>query len=259
MTTLVWDKVGDRTYQAGLDRGVLYLSDGVSVVWNGLTSVEERISRETKAYFVDGVKYLEHQVPGDFAAQLKALTYPDEFEVVTGVAFRGNGLSVHDQPTKSFGLSYRTLIGDDVGDLRRGYKIHLLYNLLAVPDNHSYMSLGGQSSSVEFRWDLSATPNAFPGRKPTAHISIDSTKLTTAKLAQVEALIYGSVGKSPVLPSFSELVALLEGFTITLNGDGTWTATGPDEVVSMLSTTIFQLDGVGAVLVPTASYNIPTT
>jgi hypothetical protein len=209
MTKLVWDKVGDRTYQTGVDRGVLYLSDGTAAVWNGLTSIDEKFSQSSKSYYLDGVKYLEHQTPGDFSAQLKAFTYPEEFEKINGVAPDGGGLFVHDQKPKSFSLAYRTLIGDDVSGTERGYKIHLLYNLMAIPDSNAYASLDAGSNPIEFGWDLSGTPAATAGYRPTAHLSLDSTKLTSAKLAQVEDILYGTPTVNPRLPLFQELSTLI--------------------------------------------------
>lgn len=209
MTELVWDKIGDRTYQTGVDRGVLYLSDGTSAAWNGLTSVDEKVGRDTKSYYLDGVKYLENQTPGDFSAQLKAFTYPDEFDRINGVAPDGGGLFVHDQKPRSFGLSYRTLIGDDVSGTERGYKIHLLYNLMVVPDNNAYTSLDDGSKPIEFGWDLSGTPVATAGYKPTAHLSLDSTKIAPASLTAVEDILYGTSTANPRLPLFQELSTLV--------------------------------------------------
>lgn len=209
MTKLVWDKVEDRIYQTGVDRGVLYLSDGTAAAWNGLTSIDEKFSQVSKSYYLDGIKYLEHVLPGDFSAQLKAFTYPDAFERVNGVASDGSGLFVHDQRPMSFGLSYRTLIGDAVFGTERGYKIHLLYNIKANPDSSAYASLDAGTKPIEFGWDLSGTPVATMGYRPTAHLSLDSTKLTSSKLAQIEDILYGTSTVNPRLPLFQELSTLI--------------------------------------------------
>jgi len=258
MAILVWDKVGDRTYQTGVDRGVLYLPDGAGVAWNGLTSVEERFSQERKAYYLDGVKYLEHVLPGDFSAQLKAFTYPDEFDRVVGISDRSSGLSAHDQNLMSFGLSYRTLIGDDVAGTDRGYLLHLLYNLTAIPESNAYVSLNAQSKPVEFGWALSGVPVVISGRRPTVHISLDSTKMKRVLLSNIETILYGSSGAAPRLLSFSEILSLI-GITITDNGNGTWTVVGPDELITMLDSTTFQIENVDAVYLSADTYAISST
>jgi hypothetical protein len=262
MTELVWDKIGDRTYQTGVDRGVLYLSDGTAAAWNGLTSVEEKFSQERKSYYLDGIKYFENVLPGDFSAQLKAFTYPDEFERINGVAPDGAGLFVHDQKPTSFGLSYRTLIGDDVFGTERGYKIHLLYNLTAIPGSNSYTSLGDQSDLIEFGWDLSGIPVATPGYRPTAHISLDSTKMNPSHIEYFEIILYGSDNVEPRLPTFQELIDLEESLSIVMitdNGNGSWTAVGPDQNIEMLDTTTFSLIDVDAVYLNADTYEISST
>lgn len=246
MAELVWDKVGDRTYQTGVDRGVLYLPDGSAVAWNGLTSVEERFTQERKVYYLDGVKYLEHILPGDFSAQLKAFTYPDEFERINGVAPGEDGVFIHDQKPSRFGLSYRTLIGDDVSGTDRGYKLHILYNLTAVPDNNAYTSLGDQAAPVEFGWDLAGTPVAVSGYRPTAHISLDSTKMNSTLLADLENTLYGSSGAEALV-------------SITDNGDGTWTASGPDEYITMLDSTTGEISGANVTHLDVNTYEASTS
>lgn len=257
MTALVWDKIGDRTYQTGVDRGVLYLP-GVAVPWNGLTSVEERFSQERKPYYLDGVKYLELVSPGDFAGQLKAFTYPDEFERVVGVSNKGSGMFVHDQNPMSFGLSYRTLIGNDISGIKRGYKIHLLYNLTAIPDSNSYSSLDNQPKPIEFGWTLSGIPEMISGYRPSAHISLDSTKIKPTLLAKVETILYGLIDAVPRLPLFSEIFSLI-GITITDNGNDTWTAVGPDELIIMLDSTTFQIENADAVYLDANTYELSSS
>lgn len=246
MPVLEWDKVGDRRYEAGVDRGVLYLPDK-AVVWNGLTGVEESTARTSTSYYQDGIKYLEHVIPGDFAGTLKAYTYPDEFETVQGVAADGHGVYVHDQKPTPFGLSYRTLLGNDVDGLDRGYRIHLLYNLLATPANTAYSSLSESPSPIEFQWGLSATPSLLSGHRPTAHVSIKSTEVGASLLAYVESLLYGGELNEPYLPSLSEIFDLIDNpLVIVDNGDGSWTASGSDRLVSLLNPYTFQIAGVEA-------------
>lgn len=262
MAELVWDKIGDRTYQTGVDRGVLYLPDGTAAAWNGLTSVEEKFSQSSKSYYLDGVKYLEHQIPGDFSAQLKAFTYPDEFDQVNGVISNTNGLFVHDQKPTSFGLSYRTLLGDDVSGTERGYKIHLLYNLMAIPDNISYTSVNDQAAPITFGWGLSGTPVAISGYRRTAHISLDSTEMNPGHIEQIEVILYGSDTVEPRLPTIQELFDLdksLHMVMITDNGDGSWTAVGPDHHIEMFDTTTFSIIDVNSIYLDDDTYQISTT
>jgi len=246
VTALQWDKVGERRYEAGVDRGVLYLSDK-AVVWNGLTSVDESTQRSSNPYYQDGVKYLEHPIVGDFAGTLKAFTYPDEFDAVQGIVSGSGGFYVHDQRPQPFGLSYRTKIGNDTDGIDHGYRIHLLYNVLATPANTSYASLSNTPTPIEFSWDLNATPGLLSGYRPTAHVSIKSTDLDPRYLAFVEEILYGNEINDPRLPSLNEIFDLVANrLTIVDNGDGSWTASGSDEAVTLLGTNAFQINGANA-------------
>lgn len=207
MSRLEWDQVGERKFQTGVDRGVLYLSD-VTVPWNGLTGIEEVSSRKVQPYFQDGMKYLNAQTLGHYEANLKAFTYPDQFERCLGVEANGNGVSFHDQLGETFGLSYRTLIGDDISGVEAGYIIHVLYNLTASPSSNSYSTMGGQVSPMEFSWNLSSTPEVFSSYRPTAHATIRSTDVDAGSLEAFEAVLYGSDGWDAYLPSITELASI---------------------------------------------------
>jgi hypothetical protein len=217
VATLKWDKIGERFYQTGVDRGVLYPPDGPGVAWNGITGVEDSINSELKSYHLDGVKYLESRTPNEFMAKLKAYTYPDEFDAVNGVsAFVIDseeltaipGLDLHDQPPKTFSLSYRTRIGNDVEGLELGYKIHMIYNVVAVPENSLYSTLSDSSiAPIEFSWNLSATPVKVPGYRPTAHYSIDSRLIPPRVLKRIELALYGNRWNDATLPPIADLVA----------------------------------------------------
>lgn len=263
MTALVWDQVGERIYQTGIDRGVLYLSDNSGVVWNGIVSVTEVFNPEVQKYYLDGVKYLETHAPGDFAGELRAFTYPDEFDQFCGIVYdESSGISLHNQKTLSFGLSYRTLIGDDVSGLEHGYKIHILYNLMANPSNNSYASLNKQSNPIEFGWSLSGTPVVATGYRPTVHVSIDSTKIDPISLTMIEDIIYGTDELNPVLPALQDLISLLselDNIIIIDNMDGTWTATGPDSLITMLNSTTFQITGANAIYLDPDTYEISSS
>lgn len=262
MTELVWDQIGERFFETGVERGVLYLPDNVVIPWNGLVSIEETITRESQSYYLDGVKYLEHQVLGEFAGKLKAFTYPDEMDEVTGIVEFATGAFLHDQKPKSFALSYRTLIGNDVDGTDHGYRIHVIYNLLAIPDAAIFESLSNAVKATEFSWTLTATPENVPGYRPTAHISFKSTDIDPDVLSTIEALLYGSEVANPLLPSLAEFVALIETDTtisIVDHGDGTWSAIGPEENISMLDPTTFQIVGADATYLDPDTYEISTT
>jgi len=217
MTVLEWGKVGDHRYETGIDRGVLFPLDGPAVPWSGLTSVTETIGREVKSYYLDGIKYIDHDVPGTYSAKLAAFTYPDELETILGLTEYVPGIFLHDQRSKLFHLSYRTLIGNDVDGTEYGYKVHIAYNLLAVPNDKTLNSMSDQVSVEPFEWDISGTPNIMFGLRPTAHISLDSRKVDADILKVVEGLLYGTPyvdvdnpGTDPGLPSLFSLLTLLD-------------------------------------------------
>jgi len=259
----VWDQIGERIYQTGLDRGVLYLDDGTAVPWNGLTSVEEESNSEIKEFYLNGVKFLQNAIPSDFSAKLKAFTYPEEFEAVNGVVEVEPGMFYHDQPLKSFNLSYRTKIGNDIDGIEHGYKIHLLYNLLANPDNYSFETIGKDAQPSEFSWALTGTPPAATGYRPTVHISIDSRKADPATLQLLEGILYGSDTSDPRFPTLDEVSGFfgsLGSLVIVDNGDGTWTAIdSSNDYITMLDDTTFQIDNADAEYIDATTYQITTT
>jgi hypothetical protein len=264
MTTLTWDKTGERVYQSGVDRGVLYLRDGTSAVWNGLTSIEEDSDTTLTSYYLDGVKYLDELAPGDFTGVLKAFTYPDEFDQVNGIAEVAPGLSYHDQPSQSFNLSYRTKIGNDSEGVDHAYKIHLLYNVIANPATFDFQSLkDSDNTPVEFQWNLTGTPPKITGNRPTVHVSIDSRKTDPEVLQGIEDVLYGTDSTAPHFPSFNELLSLFESLASLIiidNGDGTWQAIdNGNNYITMISDTEFQIDGADATFIDASTYTISTT
>lgn len=261
MGILAWDQPGQRTYQAGVDRGVLYLADKPAVVWNGLIAIEETFNRESKAYYLEGQKYLTYQVLGEFEGVLRAFTYPDAFEDVDGVVTKKGGLYIHDQQPKGFGLSYRTMLGDDLEGLDRGYRIHLLYYLQATPDSIGYSTAGDQATPMAFSWKLTSTPVVQGwGYRSTAHISLKSTDLSPDTLEYLEGILYGTATTAPRLPTIAELITNVENPpTITDNGDGTWTASSPDNDVMLTDSTTFQISGADAAYLNSETYQITTT
>jgi hypothetical protein len=251
MPKLEWDRVGERFYQTGVDRGVLYLKDGRVVPWNGLTGLEDGTNPELKSYYMDGVKILDHVTPGEFAGKLSAFTYPDEFNEVLGNRDIGSGLVAYEQPAKSFHLSYRTKVGNDL-DENYGYKVHLLYNLVATPDSQKFETVGQQLQAPEFSWSLTGTPPIYniDGVRPTVHISVDSNGPRPDLLTALEDILYGTESADPRWPSLLEVRLLfgeVGGLFILDNGDGTWTALDPsDDFITMLDADTFEIDNADA-------------
>lgn len=210
MTALVWDQVGERRFETGIDRGVLFLSNGDAVPWNGLTLVTEVVTQEVKPYYLDGVKYLDHHVPGSYSGTLQAFTYPEELDELTGTSVFAPGVFVHDQRSSLFNLSYRTLVGNDVDGVDYGYKIHLLYNILAIPNDVAFDTLKATLEPKPFEWKLSGTPATMFGIRPTSHISIYSRSVNPALLTSLEEVLYGSEEETPRLPPLVTVLSLIE-------------------------------------------------
>jgi len=262
VTALSWDQLGARFYENGVSRGVFYGKDGKGVVWNGLTSIQEaRVDTASPLYF-DGFKYADLVTLGDFEGTLKAFTYPEEFLPYQGVVEADNGFSLTAQPKARFGLSWRTEINNDFGQ-SVGYKIHLLYNLLAIPAERRYETLSLDNEPIDFEWDLSAIPEEVDNFRPTAYVVIDSRKIDPFLLLDIENLIYGDEDSDPSLPSLNTIVTFVlkwGRFIITDNGDGTWTATTPLEgVITMLDPDTFQIVTDTAVYLDPDTYEISSS
>lgn len=214
MSTLVWDQIGERFYETGVDHGVLYIPDSQGVYtngvsWNGLTSISETPSGgEANAQYADNIKYLNLYSAEEFGATLEAFTYPDEFAQFDGLAVPVPGVVLGQQARKSFGLSYRTKIGSDLDGDDHGYKLHLLYGCTASPSEKAYNTINDSPEAIAFSWEISTIPVMVTGHKPTALITIDSTKVDAGDLADLEALLYGTVGTDPSLPTPDEVIAL---------------------------------------------------
>lgn len=208
MAELVWDEVGQRTYETGVDRGVLYVRDSPPVSWNGLVSVVEHPGGASKPYYLDGIKYMERFVPGDFSATLQAITYPDALDYLSGTPDFIPGMRLHDQKAKLFDFSYRTKIGNDL-DADAGYKIHILYNVLAIPSDYTYDTLDQSVKIAPFQWELKGTPDAsWAGIRPTGHISVDTREMDPEGLVVLETILYGDSETDPDLPPLPDLLAM---------------------------------------------------
>lgn len=264
MAKIEWDLIGQRYFEAGVDRGVLYMHDGMGVGWNGIISVAEKIvGHDPTPIYFDGVKYADAQALGEYAATLRAYTYPDEFQEFEGIMYVDNGLFVTHQPTERFGLSYRTKIGNDENlNLDLGYKIHVLYNLTAVPSQKNFQSLQSDSTAIEFEWNITSIPQAIPGYQPTSHLIFDTREMSQELLDVVEDVLYGNAVKDPELPPIDWLVGLIDSWVLIRiidNLDGTWTAEGPDNLITMLDPTLFQIQQATIKTVDSVTYLISDT
>ena len=207
---IVWDVVGERRYETGVDHGVLYHPDNFAVPWNGLVSLSEDVGREVKSYYIDGVKYLEYQVLGDYKATLKAFTYPDGFDDLIGDAYFAPGVYVHDQRARPFSLSYRTKDADDLNSDE--YKLHLIYNVLATPGTSEYATLSDKADVAPLEWTLSGTPPQVTGIRPTSHITLHSRSIDPELLSQLELQLYGDDSNAPYLMELPNLLTYIESF-----------------------------------------------
>ena len=214
MATLTWDVQGERYYETGVSKGVLYpFKEGKyskGVAWNGLTAVNESPSgAEPTPMYADNIKYLNLLSNEEFAATVEAYTYPDEFAECDGSAELAAGVSVGQQKRIPFGLSYVTKLGNDTDGQDHGYKIHLIYGALAKPTQKNYATINDSPEAITFSWELSTTPVAVPNMRPTACITIDSTKVTPENLKKIEDKLYGKDSEEATLPTPTELAALI--------------------------------------------------
>jgi hypothetical protein len=212
MAKLQWDQTGERMYETGVSKGVLYPQDKGAypkgVAWNGLTAVTESPSgAEATPLYADNIKYLNLMSAEEFGATVEAYMYPDEFSVCNGEAALADGVSVGQQKRTPFGLSYQTKVGNDL-DPEAGYKIHIIYGALAAPSEKAYATVNDSPEAITFSWELTTTPVEVEGLKPTASITIDSTKVDAEKLAAFEAILYGSESEEAKLPLPNEVAAL---------------------------------------------------
>lgn len=217
MPRITWDKPADRTYETGVKMGVLYVQDEdgsypKGVAWNGLTSVNESPSgAEPTPLYADDIKYLNLMSVEELGATVEALTYPDEFAECDGSAALAKGVTIGQQKRKSFGLCYRTVLGNAVDGDEHGYKIHILYGAMASPSEKAYSTVNDSPEAMTMSWELNTTPVEVTGHKPTSLIVIDSTKCDAEKLAKLEDILYGSASDDgPRLPLPDEIKTLMK-------------------------------------------------
>ena len=210
MAKIVWDKTGERLYETGVKNGVLYVQEGGAypkgVAWNGLTAVTESPSgAEATPLYADDIKYLNLISTEEFGATIEAYTYPDEFAACDGSAALVDGVMIGQQARKTFGLCYRTTIGNDTNGNDYGYKLHIIYGALAAPSEKAYATINDSPEAITFSWEVTTTPVNVTGAKPTASITIDSTKATPEKLTALEKILYGDAEVEARLPLPDEI------------------------------------------------------
>lgn len=220
MSRITWDNTGERYYETGVKNGVLYLLQSTGkyengVAWNGLTAVTESPSgAEATALYADDIKYLNLMSNEEFGATIEAYTYPDEFAECDGSAALADGVMIGQQKRKTFGLCYRTAVGNDIDGSDYGYKLHLVYGCLAAPSEKAYATINDSPEAITFSWEVSTTPVNVDGFKPTSQITIDSTKVKKAeKLTALEDILYGKEGDeetAPRLPLPDEVAELFK-------------------------------------------------
>lgn len=216
MAKIIWDATGEKFYETGVDHGVLYpIQEGglytKGVAWNGLITVTESPSgAEATPLWADNVKYLNLVSAEQFGATVEAYTYPEEFAECDGSASVTDGVYIGQQNRKTFGMCYRTVLGNDVETNNYGYKLHVIYGALAAPSEKAYGSINDSPDAITFSWELTTTPVNVTGFKPTASLVIDSTKVNAENLAKLEAILYGDESTEPRLPLPDEIAAIIE-------------------------------------------------
>lgn len=256
MAVLTWDNVGERTYETGVDRGVLYIPNELGVyddgvAWNGLTSVSESpTGAEASAMYADNIKYLNLYSVEEFGATIEAYTYPDEFAQFDGTVSPPGvpGVMVGQQTRKTFGLSYRTRLGNDIDGDDYGYKLHLVYGCKASPSEKAYATVNDSPEAITFSWEISTAPVSinYGNIKPTALVTIDSTKVSQESLTALEDALYGTVGMAPRLllpPDVIELFipgspTVVTPLVPTLNVAGT------EITIPVVTGVIYQINGL---------------
>lgn len=213
---LKWDQTGEKTYETGVSNGVLYpqKSDGSydhGVAWNGLSSVNESPSgAEPTKIYADNIAYLTLISAEEFGATVEAYTYPDEFAECDGSAEVADGVTVGQQDRKPFGMAYKTIVGNDTEKNAHGYKLHVIYGATAAPSEKSYGTVNDSPEAITFSWELSTTPVEVADHKPTASITIDSTKADKEKLKALEDILFGSEEAEARLPLPDEIITLMK-------------------------------------------------
>lgn len=255
MAQLAWDQVGQRIYETGVDHGVLYLPDNTGTYvdgysWNGLVTVTESPSgAEATPQYADNIKYLNLTSAEEFGGTIEAFTYPNEFAQCDGSAIFEGGIAVGQQSRRMFGLSYRTRVGNDLEGTDHGYKLHLVYGATAAPSERAYGTINDSPEPITFSWEFTTNPvevGTIGGTpyKPTATITVDSTKVDAAALADLEALLYGTVGTDPSLPLPAAVIALFSGTVTEVEPlEPTYNSTTKVITIPAVTGVVYKIDG----------------
>lgn len=241
MTRVTWSNSGDRRYELGVDRGVLYVDD-LGAAWNGLVSVEENpIGGATKSYYQDGVAFVNVSAREEYAATLNAFYSPALFDKCDGSGELAPGVVLTQQRRKSFSFTYRTKIGNDL-DENLGHKIHLVYNAMAAPSPRNNATRGDNPEAMTLSWEIRTRPVLFSGMAPSSHIVIDTTLVSATTLTAFEDILYGTEMENPRLPTPAEVADIFEVvFQVVDNGNGTFTISGTDAQVTKLNSILYSI------------------
>lgn len=256
---LTWDDPNERYYEHGLDRGVLYFSTKDPVPWNGLTGFDEGEGGAATVLYRDGVVYLADVDASDFSGKMTALFFPDEFAECVGMPEVTDGLYVDNQKPKQFDLSYRSLVGSGMEGDMFGYQIHLVYNCMASLGTRTRRSLGADNGLTEFPFDIVCTPVKLPGYRPSAHYIIDTRRMDTSTVAQLEGILYGTgdiPGRMPTPQQLFDIMNFGDAITVVDHGDGTLTISGSFDNVQMISPTTARIQNINAVVNPDQTVTI---
>lgn len=250
MSKLAWDTVGQRFFETGVDHGVLYIPNDAGVyvngyAWNGLVTVTESPSgAEANPQYADNIKYLNLVSAEDFGATIEAFTYPDEFAQCDGSATPQAGITIGQQPRKTFGLSYRTRVGNDLVGTEHGYKLHLVYGALAAPSEKAFASINDSPEAITFSWEVTTTPINVEGFKPAASLTIDSTKVDATALQTLEDFLYGTVGTDPSLPLPGAVLAIFSGTVVQVTPtEPTYNSTTKVITIPTVTGVAYYIDG----------------
>lgn len=250
MTQIAWDIVGQRFYEIGVDRGVLYVDDE-GYPWSGLVSVEENpTGGEAKSFYLDGVKYLNLSTKEEFEATISAFFSPPAFDECDGIGTIHPGLLVTQQRRKSFGLTYRTRVGNDIDGTDHGYKIHIVYNALALPTQRNYTSISDNPEAPLLNWAITTKPISVAGASYSAHFVVDSTLANALAVLNLEEMLYGTDDNDPVLPTPEQLIGLFTApfeFVVTDLGGGVFSISSGLAVIDM-GAGVFQITHANVVL-----------
>ena len=215
MAVLTWDQTGEKLYETGVQKGVLYPMDGAvygkGVAWNGLTAVNETPSgAESTKLYADDIKYLDIRSAEEFGATIEAYSSPEEFDACDGTAELADGVNIGQQNRKGFGFCYRSTIGNDTEYNNYGYKLHIIYGLTASPSERSYSTVNDSPEAATLSWEVSSTPVNVAGFKPTSIVTINSKKINAEALKEIEDALYGTAEVEPKILLPDEIKAICD-------------------------------------------------